>query len=241
MERGFSEVEVEVSGQFDVFGTVLVAGVFDDEFRFAACLAPSCQFDEVAFGGFAGVGEHVGDAARVEPLCGGEFDEAYGFRGGEDDAEVAFVREEAGGVGHEFAVGQAVRMAGDGASRFGREGGACKEGGIADDAVEAAAGSIFLEWQGMEVYALRPGTGGDVVACLGNRAGVYFEGVDLRPGVPLGCHEGDEPGAGADVEDVSGFLTGCPGAQQHAVRAHFHGGAVLAYGELFESEHAGEG
>jgi hypothetical protein len=52
----------------------------------------------------------------------------------------------------------------------------------------------------------------------------------------LGQHEGNESGTGADIEYVAGLGYVCPGSQQYAVGANFHGTAVVVYGELLETE-----
>jgi hypothetical protein len=56
----------------------------------------------------------------------------------------------------------------------------------------------------------------------------------------LGEHEGEEAGAGADVEDIldgrSLILDRKPGTENAGIGADLHGAVVLLDGELFEGE-----
>jgi hypothetical protein len=52
----------------------------------------------------------------------------------------------------------------------------------------------------------------------------------------LGKHQGNETGAGTDVQYPMGTVDVGPSAQQYTVCAYFHGAAVVTDGELFEGE-----
>ena len=100
-----------------------------------------------------------------------------------------------------------------------------------------------------------PGGGGDVLLGLLGGGGVDFEGGYVEGtgegglGGSLRQYEGDDAGAGADVEEgcfeggVEMGGDGCPCAEEDTVGAHFHCAAVLVDEEVAELEggHGREG
>ena len=112
-----------------------------------------------------------------------------------------------------------------------------------------------LEGEGVDGDAVVPGGGGDVLLGLLGGGGVDFEGGYVEGtgegglGGSLRQYEGDDAGAGADVEEgcfeggVEMGGDGCPCAEEDTVGAHFHCAAVLVDEEVAELEggHGREG
>ena len=49
--------------------------------------------------------------------------------------------------------------------------------------------------------------------------------------------KGYDSAAGADVEKVRAFVSGCPGSEEYAVGAYFHGAMGVVDMKLFEGKH----
>ena len=61
---------------------------------------------------------------------------------------------------------------------------------------------------------------------------------DAARSAALSQHQGDQAAAGADIKHSLRLLDRCPGAEQDAIRAHFHGTTVMIDMELLEGKSA---
>ena len=75
---------------------------------------------------------------------------------------------------------------------------------------------------------------GHVVVSLQTGGLVEVDGRKMSLGKTLRHHEGNESGAGADVEHAPPAVGPC--AEQGAIGAYFHGAKLLPDGELLEFE-----
>ena len=107
-------------------------------------------------------------------------------------------------------------------------------GRVADDGVEGPREVLRLYLPLPRVHPFCEGAGRHVLGGLPAGFPVHFHARDAGLWEALRHHQGDEPRAGAHVEYP--LPAPGPGSQQHAVRAHFHGAAVVAHRESLELE-----
>lgn len=139
------------------------------------------------------------------------------------------------GLADELLERETVRVACSGAGWVGWQEIFFVERWIGQDAVERDCGSETAD-VGLH-YLNAPGKwrGCDVFPGLFHRRYMQLHTYDFGTG-PLGRHEGYESGACTYVEDAACLFDFGPRPQQHAVRAHLHGAAVMANAKVLEIE-----
>ena len=128
-------------------------------------------------------------------------------------------------------------MARKGSGVVGRECGLQEVGRIGEDAVKGflCAKNFYILLHDFD--ALTERALGNILSRLADCLRVYFHPDDLSLRGALGCHEGKQSAAGADVKNATGTLDLCPRTKEHAVGAHLLGAPAVVNRELFELKH----
>ena len=193
------------------------------------------EFQQQAGHLLAGLGAQ-GELARQPPA--GQRGLARHFPprlGGYHDREVAVGGDGLGRGGEQLAEGERVVVPGHGAPPVGAVRAVVHvEGRIADDGVEGLGEVLRLYPPAPRVHPFGEGAGRHVLGGLPAGLLVHLHARHAGLREALRHHQGDEPRAGAHVQYAPPAPG--PGSQQHAVRAHFHGAAVVAHHESLELE-----